>query len=230
MVSSLELQLLHGDLPDSFIDIRYLAGISSLFTRRQTIERDEQIMRSDKVYWNERKLLTLSNLGGPQNFVTSCSIAAIIFIDNHLRDIAFNARLIGRHVARLKLSIELFLDQPSNFTLCPTIPRTILWALYVGGIAAGNRPERNWFVTQLSERCDLLELNSWEDAEGVLKSFLWPLAWNSLGILLWECLEDAQIMRKGLRRANSQVRAIGKFYPVVSHVGSSIMGSTCIRS
>jgi hypothetical protein len=203
--SLIELQVLNKDLMDRFIDLRYLAGINSLPGRRQSILRDEQIWRSDEVYFTERSLLTLSNLSGSRNFVTSCCVAAIIFIDNHLRGIAFIARIMTRHVARLKLSMELFLEDASSFAARSTTPRTILWTLYVGGIAAGSRPERVWFVTQLLEICDLLELRCWDDAEGILKQFLWPVTWDFEGILLWECVEDARMVRYDLRNAACNV-------------------------
>jgi hypothetical protein len=193
----MELQLLHKDLIDRFVDLRYLAA----FNRRQTSERDEQIMRSDEVYSTERSLLTLSNLCGPRNFVTSCCIAALIFIDNHLRNIEFIARIIGRQVARLKLSMELFLEDTSSFVANSTTPRTIFWTLYIGGIAAGSRPERGWFVAHLLEFCDLLEISCWEDAEGVLKNFLWPVTWNFHGSFLWQCVDGARVARNGLRGA-----------------------------
>ena len=209
MRSLTELQLLHKDLIDKFIDLRYLVGINSLH-RRQTVERDEQIMNSDEVYFTERSLLTLSNLLGPRNLVTSCCIAAIIFIDNHLRGIDFIARIVSRHVARLKLSMELFLDEASGYAAQSTTPQTILWTLYVGGIAAGSRLERGWFVAQLLDFCDLLEVNCWEDAEGVLENFLWPGAWDLEGILLWECIEDARVMRHGLRSATRSIETTGQ--------------------
>lgn len=186
-----ELKLLDKDLIGKFMVLRLLADISSSFNRRRTTERDEQIMWSDEVYDIERSLLMLSNLHGPRNFVASCCIAAIIFIDNQLRSIAFIARLMGRHVARLKLSMEIFLGQVSDLALHSTTPRTIFWTLYVGGVTAGNRPEREWFVARLLEFCDVLVLTSWEDVEDILKTFLWSSAWDAQGILLWQCLEDA---------------------------------------
>lgn len=206
--SLIELQVLNKDLIDKFIDLRYLAGINSLPGRRQSISKEEQIWKSDELYFTERSLLTLSNLSGPRNFVASCCIAALIFIDNHLRGIAFCARLIGRHVARLKLSMELFRDTSSS-TASLTTPRAILWALYVGGIAAGTKPERGWFVAQLLEFCDILELCSWDDAEGVLKQFLWPLNWDFEGMTLWESIVDARLMRHDLLGATGNMDNIG---------------------
>lgn len=210
MDSLTELQLLHKDLIDKFIDLRYLAGINSLPDRRQTVEREEQIIRSDQVYSTERNLLILSNLCGPRNFITSCCIAAIIFIDNHFRGIDFIARIISRHVARLKLSMELFLDDASGFAAHSTTPRTILWTLYVGGIAADSRPERGWFLAHLLDFCDLLGLNCWEDVGGVLKNFLWPVAWDFQGILLWECIEDVRVMRHGLHTEICNMEDMGQ--------------------
>jgi hypothetical protein len=203
--------VLNKALIDKFIDLRYLAGINSLPGRRQSISRDEQIWRSDEVYFIERSLLTLSNLSGPRDFVTSCCVAAIIFIDNQLRGIAFIARIMSRHVARLKLSMEMFLDDATNLATNSTTPRTILWTLYVGGIAAGSRPERGWFIGQLLEFCDHLNLHCWNDAEGILKQFLWPVTWDFEGILLWECVEDARLMRHDLRNAACSGEDTGQF-------------------
>jgi hypothetical protein len=206
-----ELGLLSKDLIDKFIDLRYLANISSLPACRLTVEMEEQIMRSDEVYFTERSLLTLSNLSGPRSFVTAYCIATIIYIDNHIRDIAFIARLVSRHVARLKLSMELFLGEAPNFAATSTTPRTIFWTLYVGGIAAGGRIERGWFVTQILDFCDLLKLNFWEDAESVLKTFLWPAVWDFHGILLWEDIEDARVSTNGLRSTICDVEDASQF-------------------
>ena len=187
-----ELQLLHKALSHNFMDLRYLASINASYSGYQIIEKDEQIMRSDEVYSTERSLLTLSNLCEPSNFITSCGVATIVFIDNYLRNIPFVARLIGRHVARLKVSMELFLDRASNSAARSATPKTVLWTLYVGGIAAENEAEREWFIAQLVSFCDLLKLGSWEDAERILKSFLWPAVWDFQGILLWQCLENTR--------------------------------------
>ena len=201
MDSLIELQGLNKDLVEKFIDLRYLAGLSSLPGRRQSISGEEQIWKSDEVYFTERSLLNLANMSESRNFVTSCCIAAIIFVDNHLRGISFIARLMARHATRLKLSMEQFFDDGSGFGARSTTPRAILWTLYVGGIAAANRPEQVWFVAQLLDICDLLEIRCWDDAEGLLSQFLWPAAWDSEGILLWQFVEDARLVRHDLRNA-----------------------------
>ena len=189
---SAELPQLHEDLFDKFLCLRYLAGINSSPGCRLSIGKEEQILWSDRLYCAERELRLLSNKYGSQNFVASCSIAAILFIDNELRSIEFCAQIMGRHVTRLKLSLSSFLDQGWTSTAFLTTPMTMLWSLYVGGIAAGSRSERGWFVARLLEICDHLEITSWEDTRAVLKSFLWSAAWEFEGLLLWISLEVAR--------------------------------------
>lgn len=68
----------------------------------------------------------------------------------------------------------------------------MLWVLFVGGVAAGVRPERDWFISYLSTFMDDLDLQSWEQTESVLRNFLWPKAWQDLGHVLWVQLQEAR--------------------------------------
>lgn len=68
----------------------------------------------------------------------------------------------------------------------------MLWVLFVGGVAAGARSEREWFILHLLSFTDALDLQLWEQAEPILRSFLWPVTWHNLGRTLWTHIEEAR--------------------------------------
>jgi hypothetical protein len=186
-----DLPSLNNDLTNAFAALRHLA---SLYPDRihQDIEKKSQIRHSDETYIIERKLLTLSNLAGARNIITGCCIAAIIFIDNYIRGVDFNARLIGRLVARLQLSMGLILGDISLATAPTTTVRALLWIMCVGAMAAADRPERMYFVIHSLPLFQSLSIDSWDSAEDILKNFFWPTAWDADSTLLWSNVEKAQ--------------------------------------
>lgn len=122
-------------------------------------------------------------------------MAGIIFLDNYLRGVSFNARMMDRFVIRLQGFMNGVLDNISPFEIDFGVARTALWGLYVGATAAEKKPERGWFVTHLSYLCDSLQLDSWDDAKQILESFLWPSSWDKHGVELWdEICKDRSIM------------------------------------
>ena len=70
--------------------------------------------------------------------------------------------------------------------------KAMLWVLFVGGVAAGARLEREWFISHLLGFTDALDLQLYEQAESILRSFLWPAAWHNLGQDLWTQIEEAR--------------------------------------
>jgi hypothetical protein len=70
--------------------------------------------------------------------------------------------------------------------------KAIFWVLFVGGVAAGVRPERDWFISYLSTFIEALDLQLWEDAEPILSTFLWPKGWQGVGQLLWVQLQKVR--------------------------------------
>jgi hypothetical protein len=103
-------QALGMDLIDDLINIKKLAAINAESHERRNPSDHDTIQYSDKLFQTERRLLTRSNASGPGKFITSCCIAATIFIDNHLRGIHLHARLIDRLVARLQVSMHFILS------------------------------------------------------------------------------------------------------------------------
>lgn len=82
----------------------------------------------------------------------------------------------------LKVSIE-------KFEICGSksleVQHVFLWMLMLGGIAALDKVERLWFVSQLVRLVGILRID-WDSAEEILESFLWlDSACGSGGRLLW---------------------------------------------
>jgi hypothetical protein len=188
-----DLPTLSKDLTNKFAALRRVTALYPDGISKQDNEKNVRIHSSDEVYLIERGLLTLANLSGHRSIITGCAIAGIIFIDNHMRGIDFLARLMGRLVARLQLTMGLVLtDQPALVAPIPT-RWAIFWILCVGAIASGSRSEKTYFFTNLVELCDILSIEQWEDAKDVLKKFLWPTAWDINGALLWKLVEETRL-------------------------------------
>lgn len=100
-----------------------------------------------------------------------------------------------RLVQRLQSYMNLVLNDISRHRSNENSARAILWVLYVGGVASGNRAEREWFIANLPDYCDCLGLQSWEQVEVILKDFLWAPTWQSQGQLLWLQVEEARLMK-----------------------------------
>jgi len=182
------------ELKENFTSLKYLANMSNNDKSHCRDTKLQQIEASDKLYFTERSLQRLSNLWGPRKFVTSGCIAAIIFLDNLLRGIQLTARLMDRLVARLHHSMEIVLQEMSQHDGSKNASNAIFWVLYIGGVASGDRSEHEWFLAQLIEFSDRLDIQSWECAEGILKDFLWTRSWDRLGLLLWTEIEEARLM------------------------------------
>jgi hypothetical protein len=72
-------------------------------------------------------------------------------------------------VQRLKVSIEsLKIGQ-----LADALPDFFLWILVLGGIAAFEKEERSWYVTQLAKLAKKMDIYDWEIIEHKMELFLW---------------------------------------------------------
>ncbi|KAG4440208.1 hypothetical protein IFR05_004287 [Cadophora sp. M221] len=190
-----DLEAMNLELKNNFTSLKQLANIGADIDGQANRGKDDKIRDSDRLYTAERSLLVLANIWGPGKFATSGCIAATIFLDNHLRGVGFNARLMDRLVTRLQFSMNMVLNDISRHNANDNTARAILWVLYVGGTAAGNRPEKEWFITQLPDFCDNLGLKTWEEAELILKDFLWAPSWQSQGRLLWMQVEEMRLLK-----------------------------------
>ena len=153
-----DLQLLDKSLVDLLTDLRDLAELD--LDQPKSPPDMNAIQNSDRLLLTEFKLLALSRSPTSSKLVTSACMAAIMFLDKHLRGINFNARIMDRFVARLQTSMNEVLDTISPFDIDVKIARIVLWILYVGGTAAEKKPERAWFVTHLSYFCDSMQVSN----------------------------------------------------------------------
>jgi hypothetical protein len=83
---------------------------------------------------------------------------------------------------RLKASIEKFeIFGPKSLK----VQYVLMWMLIIGGIAALDKAERPWFVSELVTLVRALEID-WNSVEGILEGFLWlESACSAGGELLW---------------------------------------------
>lgn len=191
---SLDVDQLSQELKENFTNLKYLAKLNKEDDGYHRGEKIQQIRDSDMLYFTERSLQRLSNIWGPQKFVTSGCMAAIIFLDNYLRGIQLNSRMMDRLVARLHHSMKLVFGEMAQHDGREKASKAIFWVLFVGGVASGIRSEREWFLAHLIDFSDWLAIQSWEEAERILKDFLWPTTWDRLGHFLWNQIDDTRLV------------------------------------
>ncbi|GIK04255.1 hypothetical protein Aspvir_008334 [Aspergillus viridinutans] len=76
-------------------------------------------------------------------------------------------------------------DAPSLWTH-PQAQVVLLWVLTLGGIAAENRPERDWFVHTLGQAASRNGIYCWSELKAVLEFMLWyDTACDRAGYTLW---------------------------------------------
>ncbi|KAF8864166.1 hypothetical protein BDZ45DRAFT_721914 [Acephala macrosclerotiorum] len=207
MPDELDLGNMTKELRHDFTALKYFSELGPVTRVDNEEGKRRQIYDSDKLFLVERSLLTLSNAWGPGKFAASGCIAATIFLDNYIRGIAFRARIMAgspnerspsytlrnnKEMARLQFSMNMVLNDITRYNSNEGSTKAMIWVLFVGGVAAGARPEREWFISHLLSFTDALELQLWEQAEPILKSFLWPAAWQNLGRALWTHIEEAK--------------------------------------
>jgi len=74
------------------------------------------------------------------------------------------------------------------------------WILILGGIAASDTKERDWFVRSISIVAKILKIGTWEEVAEIVESFLWlESACGPGGRILW-----AEVTRGRLLRSRSE--------------------------
>jgi hypothetical protein len=115
-------------------------------------------------------------------FYESCRLTAIIFSVAAFYPLPNTYNALQTMVQRLKSAIILSGIESYGAERSGVL----LWILVLGGIAALDKPERGWFVLQLARLVQRLKIE-WEEAEGVLETFLWfEIACSPGGRLLWD--------------------------------------------
>jgi hypothetical protein len=126
----------------------------------------------------ERRLLLLPsveelnpNLVFMPNLYECCRLTAMIFGVAVVFPISNNTSMLQMYVTRLKAAFENmnFTNSSSQDT---NISNILLWILVLGGIAALEKPEGPWFVSQLRLLVETLKID-WNGVTEVLETFLW---------------------------------------------------------
>jgi hypothetical protein len=126
------------------------------------------------------KELNITASSGPSIY-ECCRLAAIIFSVGVIFPIPNTYDVLQTLVQRLKAAIEVS-GIESYSAECSEV---FLWILVLGGIAALEKPERPWFVSQLALLVKGLKID-WVGAQHILETFLWlDIACSASGRHLW---------------------------------------------
>lgn len=98
----------------------------------------------------------------------SCRTTALIYSIAVIFPIPNTFKLFQTLVSRLKLSIEMERIDKDNH-----LSDLLLWMLILGGVAALDKPERSWYVSQLVLFAKRWNMYMWRSVEKILGSFLW---------------------------------------------------------
>jgi hypothetical protein len=114
--------------------------------------------------------------------------------------VTFPLPALSGHFHKLAATLQQLLEA-SKFDSCwRHYPKTLLWILVLGGIAASDTKERDWFVRSLSIVAKILKIGTWQEASEIVESFLWlESACGPGGRILW-----AEVTRGRLIRSRSE--------------------------
>jgi len=100
--------------------------------------------------------------------------------------VTFPLPALSGHFHKL-VSILQPLLETSKFNPCwRKCPKTLLWILVLGGIAALDTIEREWFVIHIAVLAKVLKVASWEQVVEIMEGFLWlDSACDAGGQVLW---------------------------------------------
>jgi hypothetical protein len=100
--------------------------------------------------------------------------------------VTFPLPALSGHFHKLAAILQTLLES-SKFDPCwRHCPRTLLWILILGGIAASDTREREWFVRNIAIVAKVSKVATWEQVVGVMEGFLWlDSACDAGGRILW---------------------------------------------
>lgn len=182
------LEILGTDLHRLMHEIQRLTRLTP-----SQIERDEDLgicslVQSDEILLSQATLITIAKDPCSNKLAGVCYNAAMILLDSYIRHIIFEACIMDRYMAQLQAEIYPFLDAGDSTCVDPRMEKFLLWALFVGGIIASEKPCRSWALKYQVFYCEKLGVRSWGDVKPILESFLWPPTWNGYCILLCDQL------------------------------------------
>jgi hypothetical protein len=100
-----------------------------------------------------------------------CRLTAMIFGVAVVFPISNNTSVLQMYVTRLKAAFEN-MNLRTPISQDTNISNALLWILVIGGIAALDKPEESWFISQLRLLARTLNLD-WNGVTEVLETFLW---------------------------------------------------------
>jgi hypothetical protein len=121
----------------------------------------------------------------------ACRLTGLIFGIAVVFPMPNTYAMLSTLTLRLKASIE---KSEISRSRSSEVQYVLLWMLILGGIAAMDKMERPWFVSQLVALVRILEMD-WDGVEEILENFLWlESACGSGGRSLWsevmECVDS----------------------------------------
>jgi hypothetical protein len=171
-------------MEDIFANLRFLSSVLEL-RHPSSFAQVDNMWYSDKVYLVQRDLVYSSFEPEEAELDAPCRIAASIYVDSYLRDLGFHSRVIAVMVTRLKNLLErkgLVWQHDGGEQKW----MTSFWILVIGGIAAMNKPEQQWFLMHLRSCCEAMGLHDRVDAEQLLRMILWSRDWSGYLEKMWE--------------------------------------------
>lgn len=110
--------------------------------------------------------------------------------------VTFPLPALSGHFHTLAEILQKLLEA-SKFDSCwRHYPKTLLWILILGGIAASDTKERDWFVKSISIVAKILKIGTWEEVTEIVESFLWlESACGFGGRILWADVTMGRLIR-----------------------------------
>ena len=126
--------------------------------------------------------LSSSNPKPKPNIYECCRLTALIYSVAVVLPLPNSHSVLQELVRRLTVVMEIL-----DFRIFGVgLEGVLLWMLVLGGIAALDTPQRDWFTSRLAWAVRKLDRDDWEGVEDILRSFLWlDSACGQGGRLLW---------------------------------------------
>ena len=173
---TIDFSVISTSMTATFTNLRFLSFVLEL-KHPFSIAYMDSMWYSDKLYLAQRDLVYLSLKPEQTALDTACCIAASIYADSYLRDLGFRSGVIAVMITRLKQFLEkVIFETPDGDS--EDRPITLFWILVIGGIAAVDKPEQEWFIGHLQSLRDVMDLDNRVDAEDTLRKILWTKDWS----------------------------------------------------
>jgi hypothetical protein len=110
--------------------------------------------------------------------------------------VTFPIPALSGHFHKLAAILQPLLEASKFDTCWRRCPKTLLWILVLGGIAASDTNERGWFVRSIAMVAKILKIGTWEEVTEIMESFLWlDSACDAGGRILWAEVRSRRFLR-----------------------------------